>query len=265
MDHHELLTAEEEACLVERAHAGDRAALERLVVHNQRLVRKLAERYVATGYGGDQDVDDLVQFGNIGLLRAIEKFETGRELRLSTYAYVWIDAQIRRNAAARSTGYGMTHREGLALNAIRRARARLVQVLARDPTAAEIAAAAGLDPVWVEAWLPSLDGRASLDTSLGGEEADGDMYEIVPDAGDNPADLAEQRVALDEIVTCVQALPEREREIITRRFLTNPPASRAAIGRALALSSTRVHQIERAAIRRLQFLMGERSERDGDV
>ena len=249
---HTLLKAEEEAALLRQAMAGDRAAVDTLVRHNQALVYSIAHRYHFDG--AYQGLDDLVQWGNIGLLRAIAKWD-GRAGRFSTYATYWIKAAIRRNGA-NATAWSMSDRDNLFAARIARARAWLIQEKRREPTAEEVAARTGLSVKFVEDWKPVFMGLVDIDGEAGDADARG-IEEIIPDrAGETTEDAAMQSLLLEQLHQAVQALPGNEREIVTRHYFNDPPEPLSQIGAALGLSSGRVQQIECIALARLRKIIG---------
>lgn len=249
MTSHCLLTADEERDLLLRARRGDAGALESLVAHNQRLVFSVANRYYHGGYGGDQEIDDLAQWGNLGMIQAIRKWDPNRGVRFSTYAIHWIEAYIRRYGAARGLAVSMTHRDVGRLSKIRKARAVLTSALKRSPTPAEIAAECGLSTLDVAAWLPALSGEVRLD---GEAFDDGGIYhELVgsPDAG------PERELERKELASALQRMDARYREVITRRFFNNPSESRAEIAQSLGVSVECVRKLEQQALEILRPLI----------
>ena len=248
MEYHELLSTEETNALLTRAQAGDSGAVDLLVRHNQRLIISIANRYFSSGYGGDQELDDLVQWGNIGLLRAIQKWDGMRGYCFSTYAVHWINGVIRRYASMRGTPLGMTHREMLRLGAIRRARSDLDNGEMKEPDPEAIAEQAGMAADYVAEWLPALDYLVSLDNPNGHDDDSPFLFERIGIEAESLDDTVERIGVFAEIREKISRLPDRQREVITRRYLVDPPHNFSKISVDLEISYQRVQQIEQEAL-----------------
>jgi RNA polymerase primary sigma factor len=245
---HPLLTAAEEVELAKRIERGDLAAKERMINSNLRLVVSQARRYQGHGL----PMEDLVQEGMLGLIRAVEKFDWRRGFKFSTYGTLWIRQAIQRGLQ----NHGRTIRVPVHVAQrqvkVRKLESELSIKLGREPTDDELAAVAEL-PVEEVAELRELSrGLASLDQPVGddGETAFGDLL-----ASDRPGpveELAEleREQQLGEIV---EQLPENERNVIRLRFglAGEEPRTLGQIGSQLGISAQRVREIEERGLRRL--------------
>jgi RNA polymerase primary sigma factor len=245
---HPLLTAADEVELAKRIERGDLAAKERMINSNLRLVVSQARRYQGHGL----PMEDLVQEGMLGLIRAVEKFDWRRGFKFSTYGTLWIRQAIQRGLQ----NHGRTIRVPVHVAQrqvkVRKLESELSIKLGREPTDDELAAVAEL-PVEEVAELRELSrGLASLDQPVGddGETAFGDLL-----ASDRPGpveELAEleREQQLGEIV---EQLPENERNVIRLRFglAGEEPRTLGQIGSQLGISAQRVREIEERGLRRL--------------
>lgn len=260
-DYHDLLTPQEEARLLKDACSGDLDARDRIVEHNQRLVRKIATRYYYGGIGGDQELEDLVQLGNFGLLRAIEKWEPAHGLRFSTYAAPWVKAFVYRYGLLNGSPCKLSYRDSERISSIRKARSDMLSQLGREPSTAEIARSTGLEEDFVSGVLSSLlSGITRLDRSASSSgtlpwEGDTEIRDILP-ASTTAEEEVETRAAIAELRGALRSLDTNEREVITLRYLTDPASSYAAIARNLKVTPGTVKNIERAALVKLRSQIG---------
>jgi RNA polymerase primary sigma factor len=243
-----LLTAAEEVELSKRVERGDRAAKERMINSNLRLVISIAKRYQGHGL----PLGDLVQEGVIGLNRAVEKFDWRRGFKFSTYATWWIRQACQRAVSNQSTTIRVpthVHERRLKLG---RATARLETKLGRQPTREELAEASGLSLQHVEEALDAADAPVSLNQSIGDADGGelGDLFRD-PNAGD-PAEEASDAVRRVEVRRALRKLPERQRRVLELRFgFDGEAASLEAIGKELGITRERVRQLEGAAMHAL--------------
>jgi len=255
---HSLLDPATEARLLRRASRGDQAAIDALVDGNQRLVMSVARRYFHAGMTGDLDLMDLVQYGNLGLLDAIARFDNERGLRFSTYAVHWIRAYIRRFGLMHGHASPRTAREGDLVARISSARIRLYNQLRRNPTAGEIASLTGLSIRLVERIIPMIPAAVSLDQPAGLDDHTVGDYIL---AEDDTAESAEQQITLECMRRRLADLPPLYARVLTLRFGLEGagPLTHAAIAGQLGISKTRVQVIERRALVRLRRALGEDS------
>lgn len=247
---HKLLEPEEETHLLLRARRGDHAALTRLVEANQRLVMSIARRYYHAGMTGDLSLMDLIQWGNIGLLEAIHRWD-GRRLRFSTYAVWWIRAWVRRSGLTRGGTLTRTAREGDLIVRIRRARNALHVRLGREPTLDEIAHHSGISRRLVGELTPVIDAAI---LSLEREDEDGRGIENRIRAAEDTEGAAERRLDIDRLKQALCELPPAYARVIALRYgLTDKGESTyAEIARSLGVSRARIQEIERIALRKLR-------------
>lgn len=256
-----LLGREEEAELIRRAQAGDRKALDRLVRRNIRFVYHIARKFINRGL----DFEDLVQEGLLGLLRAIDKFELERGLKLTTYAARWISAFCGRAASNHHlVKQATTQRKRKAISLMPEAEHFLTRALQRKPTAAELAEWLGISELDLSGIQGaktdyrkfSLDRTASVSGSAGVNSSIVTYKDLITDdalSQETRADVAAAtRRASELILEAMDALDFRERDIFERRFVNDPNETLAEIGKGYRLSRERIRQIERIAIKKMR-------------
>ena len=247
-----LLTPDEEIELARRIEAGDQAARRRFVRGNLRLVVSIAKRYVGTSV----PLIDLIQEGNLGLLRAVQKFDWRRGYRFSTYATWWIRQSITRALADKSRAIRLPVHVGEVVVRFNAAAQRLTQQLERVPTEQEVAAAIGVDLERLAA-ARSVDHLVlSLDAAVG-EDDDTMLGELVEDAAAEDPERIVQHQDLAETARRVlaEALKPRERRVLELRFGLAGDGSRHSleeVGATLGITRERVRQLERAALEKLR-------------
>jgi len=250
-----LLTREQEIDLARRVAAGDETAKQRLIESNLRLVVQVARRYLNRGL----PLPDLIEEGNLGLMRAVEKFDSERGVRFSTYATWWIRQAVSRALANQARTVRIPIHVQLLLGRYLKEQQRLTQKLGRVPTTAEVAQALGTTEEQVSELEELRQQPLSLDAPIGGET--GRLSDVIADATADPAAVLTRlfRERAD-LVAVLDDLAPNERTVLRRRFGLegDEPETLEAIGQRLDLSRERVRQIETAGLRKLRALLGAR-------
>jgi RNA polymerase primary sigma factor len=246
-----LLTREEEVDLAKRVAAGDEAAKKRMVESNLRLVVMLARRYQGRGL----PLGDLIAEGNLGLIRAVEKFRWDRGTRFSTYATWWIRQAIQRALANQARLIRLPVHVEAQLGRVRRVRERLTQEQGRPPELAEVAAELGLTVKNLETLEEASRMPLSLETPVGSEGDTIHLKDVVPDRDEPGAPaIASLLRSQENLRQLLDDLPPKERAILFDRFGlgSETPMTLEAIGRRLGVTRERVRQIEAAALEKLR-------------
>ena len=242
-------TREERYSLVVQVERGNDAR-QHLIQANLRLVVSIAKKY--TSYG--LTMMDLVQEGNIGLMRAVEKFDYTKGHKFSTYATWWIRQAITRAIADQSRTIRLPVHMGEAISQVKRTSHKLQQVMQREPTPEEIAEAMGMSPSKVRRTLEASMHPLSLEMPVG-QEGEGRMGDFIEDDRISaPADAAAQMMLREQIEEVLQKLPERERKIIQLRYGLKDGRYRTLeeVGVEFGITRERIRQIEAVALRKLR-------------
>ncbi len=246
---HPLLTALEEVELAKQIERGDKAAKDRMINSNLRLVVSIAKKYQGHGLS----LLDLIQEGIIGLIRAVEKFDWRRGFKFSTYATWWIRQAVQRGVANKAREIRIPVHIVDRERKIARAERELVAKLGRAPTEEEVSKASKLPLKQVREVREAARAVTSLDRPVG-EEGDTSFGDLVAGQDVPPEERLLVSLEQDVLRRAVEGLPEREQEVVKLRYGLNgdtDPKSLEEIGRRLGLTRERVRQLEAEALERL--------------
>lgn len=248
-----LLTAEEEVLYARRALRGDDAARKRMIESNLRLVVKISRRYSNRGLA----LLDLIEEGNLGLIRAVEKFDPERGFRFSTYATWWIRQTIERALMNQTRTIRLPIHVVKELNIYLRTARELSQKLDHEPTAEEIAAQLDIPVEDVSKMLRLNERISSVDTPIGGD-GEKALLDIIPDGNNSDPEVSTQDDDIkSSLIHWLEELNAKQKEVLARRFglLGYEPSTLEEVGREIGLTRERVRQIQVEGLRRLREIL----------
>ena len=257
-----LVTPLEEVELAAQIQAGSDSARAKLINSNLRLVVKIAHDFKGRGL----PLVDLIAEGNIGLMKAVEKFDPSKGAKLSSYAAWWIKQAMRRALANQARTIRIPTQSASKLNQINTARAKLRQKLGREPTNAEVASAADLTERTVTGLGTVKTTTISLDAPIQEGES-GEFRDIIADtAATTPTEILQDQEDLSRVFQLVDRLDEREYKIICLRFGLNGerPRTLEEVSAIIGRTRERIRQIQNRALKKLRTMLEEEAEAEED-
>ncbi len=251
-----LLTFEEELALSRRIQGGDEEARKQLVESNLRLVVRIAKGFLTP----EVSILDLIQEGNLGLMRAAAKYDYRKQVRFSTYASWWIKQSIVRSLSNKKRVIRLPHRQEEKLRKINKVYNSLSQVLMREPSLQEIAEEIGLGEEEVASIINSSGSVASLDSSLSADS--GSLHDMVEDFSFDPGRELMKKMQREDTLRFLDSLQEKEKQILLYRFsfVSGKRQTLKKIGDELGISPETVRQIEIRALKKLRAFSDELKE-----
>ena len=247
-----LLNFEEEQDLAHKIAKGDEEARKRMIEANLRLVVNIGKRYINRGL----PFSDIIEEGNIGLIKAVEKFKPEKGFRFSTYASWWIKQSIERALVNQTRTIRLPVHISEVINTFVKVVRRLIQTLKREPTVEEIAAEMNVAPDQVKDIMQLIRKTHSLDTPIGNKE-EGSLKDLIEDEQSlSPAKVTEGIIRHEQIIQWLEYLTDNEKKVISLRFGLEDGEAQTleVIGKEFGLTRERVRQIEASALNKLRFI-----------
>lgn len=248
-----LLSADEEKALAQRIAKGDKSARDRMIESNLRLVVKIAKRYINRGL----PFLDLIEEGNMGLIKAVERFKLSKECRFSTYATWWIRQSIERALVNQSRTIRLPVHVSDDINRMLRVTRELVQKMNREPSVKEVAAEMEVNSAYVRRLMVLLKKTYSIERPMG-ENNDYFLIDTIEDTSTvSPAELLEDLNKYELVASWFETLSESEKKILTLRFglEDNEPQTLDTIGRNFGVTRERIRQIEAKSLEKLKKIV----------
>ena len=245
-----LLSKAEEIELAKRIEAGDKRAKDRMIQSNLRLVISIAKNY----YTQDMDLLDLIQEGNTGLIRAVEKFDYRKGYKFSTYATWWIRQAITRAIANQDRNIRIPVHMIEKINKMVRTERKLLQETGKEPNEDDLAAELGIEPQEVQEMRKIAQRTTSLETPIGDEE-DAELGDFIENSKTpDPADAVSSLIAKESLDRVLKAMDERERKVVELRFglKGEHPRTLAEVSSRFNVSRERIRQIEAKALEQIK-------------
>jgi RNA polymerase primary sigma factor len=248
-----LLTADEEKELAARIDNGDKAARDKMIESNLRLVVKIAKRYINRGL----PFLDLIEEGNLGLIKAVERFKLSKECRFSTYATWWIRQSIERALVNQSRTIRLPVHVSDDINRMLKMTRELVQKLNREPSIKEVAAQMSVNPAYIRRLMVLLKKTYSIERPMG-ENSDYFLIDTIEDTSTvSPGELLEDVNKFELVSQWLDSLSENEKKIISMRFglCDKEPQTLDVIGRSFGVTRERIRQIESKSLEKLRKIV----------